>query len=370
MELLTAIDPLAAAAVALGVALVLAALSLRRVPQGFEYCLERAGRFRRVLRPGLHMVLPLVDRVGARQDMRERTLTLERSTMLTRDRVSVQVDATAFFQVVDAARASYEVESLDVSLRALLAVSLRTLVGERTLEEVITGRGGLNAALLAAADDSAGVWGVRLTRTEVGELEPPAELVESVRAGLKAELDRRTRITEAQGENRARLLRAESERDADLMAARARAEVAKLDAESSERSAEGDARATLMLSRAVEQGSVHALNYLLARQYVDALRTLAESDNGRFVILPLENGGVAASLTGIRELAEATFPEAEDLFAEPRTSAAPAEPTHEAPTGTPTGTPTGAAAAEPSAPAGAAVPFPPQVPPQADGRPG
>jgi regulator of protease activity HflC (stomatin/prohibitin superfamily) len=315
MELLTAIDPRIAAGIATAVVLAGVVLSVRRVPQGFEFCLERFGRFRRILAPGAHLVLPIADRVGARHDMRERSIELPRAEMLGRDRVPVEVDAVAFFQVVDAARASYEVEDLIASLRALLAVSLRTLVGERSLDELLAGRTELNAALLAAVDDAAAVWGVRMTRTEVGELRPPAALVEAVQAELEAELVRRTRVREAEGERRARQLRSDSEREAELALARTRSEVAALDAESAERVAEGDARATLMLSRALEQGSVHALNYLLARQYVDALKTLADSDNARFVILPLENGGVAASLTGIRELAEATFPEGPDPVA-------------------------------------------------------
>mgnify|MGYP005858452207 CR=1 FL=1 len=315
MELLTAIDLRIALGIAAAVALVVGALAVQRVPQGFEFCLERFGRFRRTLAPGAHLVLPLADRVGARQDMRERSMELPRVEMLGRDRVPVEVDAVAFFQVVDAARASYEVEDLNASLRSLLAVSLRTLVGERSLDELLAERSALNAGLLAAVDDAAAVWGVRITRTEVGELRPPAALVEAVQAELEADLVRRTRVREAEGERTAQQLRSDSEREAELGMARTRSEVAALDAESAERVAEGDARATLMLSRALEQGSVHALNYLLARRYVEALKSLGESDNGRFVILPLENGGVSASLTGIRELAEATFPEGPDPVA-------------------------------------------------------
>lgn len=319
-------NPLLLTSIAIVMITLLALLSMRRVPQGFEYTLERFGRFRRVLRPGLAFVVPLIDRIGARQDLRERSLPLPAASMLTRDRVSIGVDAMVFYQVVDAAKASYEVDDLQASLRALLTVSLRTLIGERTLEEVLTGRVELNRALLAAADDAAGVWGVSLTRTEVGELEPPEELVAAVRADLETQLRNRTELAAAEGQRRSRQRRVDAEGEAELAAARTRSEVARLDAEAAERTAEGDARATLMLSRAVEQGSVHALNYLLARQYVGALKTLAESDNGRFVILPLENGGVAASLTGIRELAEATFPGDFDPFEAPDPeSAAPTE---------------------------------------------
>jgi Membrane protease subunits, stomatin/prohibitin homologs len=227
--------------------------------------------------------------------------------MLTRDRVALRVDATAFWQVQDAARASYEVEDLEASLRALLTVSLRTLVGERDLEELLSTRAALNAALLAAAEDAAGVWGVVITRTEIGELRPPAEIVAAAERERAAAVQSRAELATAEEGARARRIAAEADADALRLEAQARAEAARLDAEAGERVAEGDARATLMLSRAVAEGDARALNYLLARRYVDALETLAASDNGRFVVLPLENGGVAASLTGIRELAEATF---------------------------------------------------------------
>ena len=306
-ELPFGIDPLLLGAGVVGVILVLLALSVRRVPQGFEYTVERFGRFRRVLRPGLHFLLPFMDRIGARQEMRERHLLLEAGEMLTLDQVPVRVDATAFWQVQDAARASYEVEDLETSLRALLTVSLRTLVGERDLDTLLGSRPALNAALLTAADDAAGVWGVRLTRTEIGELAPPAALVEAAERERAVAVHARADRAAAEAAAEGRRFAAEAERDAQRVEAEARAEAARVDAEAGERVAEGDARATLMLSRAVVEGDARALNYLLARRYVDALKTLAESDNGRFVVLPLENGGIAASLTGIRELAEETF---------------------------------------------------------------
>jgi regulator of protease activity HflC (stomatin/prohibitin superfamily) len=301
------IDPLLLAGGVAGFVLLLLILSVRRVPQGFEYTVERFGRFRRVLRPGLQFLLPFADRIGARQEMRERHLVLAAGEMLTLDQVPVRVEATAFWQVQDAARASYEVEHLETSLKALLTVSLRTLVGEQGLDALLGSRSALNAALLAAADDAAGVWGVRLTRTEVGELSPPAALVEAAERERAVAVHARADHAAAEAAARARRLAAEAEREAQKLEAEARADAARVDAEAGERVAEGDARATLMLSKAVLEGDPRALNYLLARRYVDALKTLAESDNGRFVVLPLENGGIAASLTGIRELAEETF---------------------------------------------------------------
>ncbi|MEE4360154.1 MAG: SPFH domain-containing protein [Pseudomonadales bacterium] len=299
--------PVGALAALLALTLLLA--SVRRVPEGFHYTIERFGRFHRVLRPGTHGLIPLVDRIGARQDMRERQLAVTHQELITRDRVVVGVDALCFFQVIDAPRASYEVRDVDEALSALLATCLQTLVGERDLEVVLTDRAALNAALLAAADDAAATWGVQLTRTEVRDLRPPNSLLDAVRGELEARLKRRALILEAEGERRAAELRAEAQREGVLRAAEAEHRAARLDADAAERRAEGDARATLMLSRAMEQGSSDALNYLLARQYVDALCRLADADASRVMLLPLDPR-VAASLDGVRDLATAALAEA------------------------------------------------------------
>jgi len=313
---LSTIDPVLVAGIAGGAVLLLVLLSVRRVPQGFEYTVERFGRFRRLLGPGLRFVLPLADRIGARQDMRERHLALPKAEYLTQDRVPLQIDAAAFWQIQDAARASYEVEDLETSLRALLTVSLRTLIGERDLDEVTSTRAALNARLLTAVEDAASVWGVSITRTELAEVTPPAALVAAVESARLLTVAAEAKRAAAEDEAQARRIEAEAERDAQRLAAKARADTARIDAASSERVAEGDARATLMLSRAVSEGDGRALNYLLARRYVDTLKLLAQSDNSRLVVLPLENGGLTTSLSGIRELAEATFADLDEPAAE------------------------------------------------------
>lgn len=294
-------------AVGIGLLLVLLFASLRRVPEGFAYTVERFGRYVRTLKPGLSWVLPLAERIGARQDLRERRTNVALSELLTRDRISTEVDVTCFFQVVDPARASYEVEQLEEGLAALLGVTLRNQVAGHDLDGLLAARSRLGAELLAACEGTATSWGVHLTRVDIDTLKLPEALLAAVAAERSTELERRSVVLAAEGERRALRLRAEAERDAQIMAAETKARVSTLNAEARERGAEAEARATLMLSRAVAEGSPQALNYLIAQQYVDALKTLAASDNGRFVVLPMENGGLSGSLDGIRALAASAF---------------------------------------------------------------
>ena len=303
-------------AAGLGLLLLLLLASLRRVPEGFAYTVERFGRYVRTLKPGLSWVLPLAERIGARQDLRERWTNVALSDLLTRERISVEADVTCFFQVVDPARASYEVEQLDDGLAALIAVTLRNQVATHDLDALLAARSRLGSELLAACESTATSWGVHLTRVELDTLKLPDALLAAVAAERSTELERRTVVLAAEGERRALRLKAEAQRDAQIMAAETNARVSTLNAEARERGAEAEARATLMLSRAVAEGSPQALNYLIAQQYVDALKTLAASDNGRFVVLPMENGGLSTSLDGIRALAVSAFDTAADTHSD------------------------------------------------------
>lgn len=292
---------------AAGIVLVLLLASWRRVPEGFAYTVERFGRYVRTLQPGLRWVLPLAERIGARQDLRERHSELRVADLLTRDRIGLRMQLTCFHQVVDPARASYEVEDLDQALAALLGVTLRNQIAAQDLDALLVARSRLGAELLATCESTAASWGLHLTRVELGSIELPESLLAAVAEERSTELERRAAVLAAEGERRAQRLRAEAQRDAEVMAAEAEARATTLRAEARERSAEAEARATLMLSRAVAEGSPQALNYLIAQQYVEALKTLAASDNGRFVVLPLEGGGLSASLDGIRTLAASAF---------------------------------------------------------------
>lgn len=290
-----------------GLLVVLLLVSMRRVPEGFAYTVERFGRYARTLKPGLRWVWPLAERIGARQDLRERRTHVGLADLLTRDRISIHADVACFFQVVDPARASYEVEQLEEGLTALLGVTLRNQVAGHDLDTLLAARSRLGSELLAACESTTASWGIHLTRVELDTLKLPDALLSAVAAERSTEIERRTTVLAAEGERRALRLKAETERDAAIMAAETAARVSTLNAEARERSAEAEARASLMLSRAVAEGSPQALNYLIAQQYVDALKTLAASDNGRFVILPMENGGLSTSLDGIRALAASAF---------------------------------------------------------------
>ncbi len=285
-------------------------LAIRRVPQGFAYTVERFGRYVRTLEPGIGWVWPIAERIGARQDLRERHLRLALSDLVTRDRINVRCDAVCFYQIADAAKASYEVESLEDALRSLLGVTLRNRVGNLDLDALLGARARLGPELMTACEAAVSVWGVQLTRVELDTLQLPEALMDAVAMERTTELERRASVLAAEGERRTARLKAEADRDAQIMHAETAARVAELDADARERRAEADARASLMLSRAVSEERPQTLNYLIARQYVAALQTLAASDNGRFVVMPLEHGGLSASLDGIRALAEGAFADA------------------------------------------------------------
>lgn len=292
---------------AAGVLVAIAAAAMRRVPESHVYTVERFGRFVRLLRPGLRWLWPLAERIGCRQDLRERQLRLPHMALLTQDRIALDADAVCFFQVTDPAKASYEVHDLEQALTTLLASALRRRVGQQDLEALLAGRTRVGGELMAACAGSVASWGVQLNRVELDAIELPAALVEAVALERTTELERRSAVLAAEGERRTARLKAEAERDTQIMAAETRTRVATLEAEARERSTQAEARASLMLSRAVAEGSPLALNYLIAQQYVAALKSLAESDNGRFVVLPLESGGLSMSLDGIRALAESAF---------------------------------------------------------------
>ena len=291
------------AGAAVGSGGLLLALSARRVPEGTRATVERFGRYRRTLRPGLRWLVPGAERIGRRLDLRERHLDLPPRAILTRDRVRLSVDAVCFYQVVDAARAAYEVDDPERALAALLDACLRTLVGARDLETLLSDRPGLNAALLAAADDAAATWGLQLTRTEVRDLRPQEALLDAVQEEFEARLRRRARILEAEGARRA--------------------------AEAVEQRAESDARAARRLSEVGERGGHRTLDYLLARRCVDTLAQLADTGGDRVVLLPLDRS-VLTSFEGVRTLAAAAGAGTTPARPEPATPEAVAEAIAEA----------------------------------------
>ncbi|HYH37371.1 MAG TPA: SPFH domain-containing protein [Azospirillum sp.] len=288
-------------------ALALVVLGVKTVPQGQEWTVERFGRYTRTLTPGLHLVIPVIDRVGRRQSMMETVLDVPSQEIITKDNAMVTVDGVVFFQVIDAAKASYEVNDLERAILNLIMTNIRTVMGSMDLDELLSQRDKINAQLLTVIDEATSPWGVKVTRIEIRDIQPPRDLVDSMARQMKAERDRRAVILEAEGLRQAAILRAEGEKQAAILQAEGRREAAYRDAEAREREAEAEGRATTMVSQAIGAGSVQAINYFVAQRYVEALTKMASAPNQKVLFLPLEATGVIGAIGGIAEIAREAF---------------------------------------------------------------
>jgi regulator of protease activity HflC (stomatin/prohibitin superfamily) len=277
---------------------------VKSVPQGMEYTVERFGRYTRTLRPGLNLIVPLVDRIGARLNMMETVLDVPSQEVISKDNAMVTVDGVVFYQVLDAARAAYEVRNLELGILNLAMTNLRTVMGSMDLDELLSQRDRINVQLLHVVDDATHPWGVKVTRIEIKDIAPPRDLVDSMGRQMKAERERRAVILEAEGVRQAQILRAEGEKQAAILEAEGRREAAFRDAEARERSAEAEAKATQVVSQAIATGSVQAINYFVAQKYVDALAKIASAPNEKLVLMPLEASGVIGAIAGAAELAK------------------------------------------------------------------
>lgn len=280
---------------------------LRKVPQGFEYTVERFGKYRATLSPGLHIIIPLVDAIGRKINMMEQVLDVPRQEVITKDNAMVSVDAVVFYQVLAAAKAAYEVDNLQLATVNLTMTNIRTVIGSLDLDETLSKRDEINQRLLRVVDEATSPWGVKCTRIEIKDIRPPADLVESMARQMKAERDKRASILEAEGARQAEILRAEGEKQAVMLDAEGRREAAFRDAEARERLAEAEARATQMVSDAIAKGDTNALNYFIAQKYVEALKALAAAPNQKVLLMPLETTGVLGSVAGIAEIAKAAL---------------------------------------------------------------
>ena len=274
------------------------------VPQGFQYTLERFGRFKKTLEPGFHMITPFFEGVGRRMNMMEQVLDVPRQEVITKDNAMVGVDAVVFYQVQDAAKAAYEVDNLRLATVNLTMTNIRTVVGAMDLDETLSKRDDINHRLLRVVDDATMPWGIKVTRIEIKDIQPPADLIESMGRQMKAERDKRANILDAEGFRQAAILKAEGEKQAAILKAEGAREAAFRNAEARERSAEAEAKATTVVSDAIGKGSVQAINYFVALKYVDAMKDFATSPNQKVFFMPVEAAGLLASVGGIAELAK------------------------------------------------------------------
>jgi regulator of protease activity HflC (stomatin/prohibitin superfamily) len=289
----------------------LAAVFVRKsviiVRQGYEYTVERFGKYSSTFRPGFHVMIPFVNRVGQRVNMMERVLDVPSQEVISKDNAVLTVDGVVFFQVLDAAKAAYEVYRLEHAVLNLTMTNIRTVLGSMDLDDALSKRDMINAQLLNVVDEATTPWGLKVTRIEIKDISPPMDLVNAMARQMKAEREKRANILDAEGFRQAEILKAEGQKQAIVLDAEGRKEAAFRDSEARERLAEAEARATTVVSEAIAAGDMQAINYFVAQKYVEALSDFANSPNQKTLLLPMETTGILGSLAGITEIAKASM---------------------------------------------------------------
>ena len=282
---------------------ILLSKTVRMVPQGYEWTVERFGKYTHTMGPGLHFLMPVVYGVGRKINMMEQVMDVPSQDVITKDNAVVKVDGVVYFQVLDAAKAAYEVATLEIAILNLVMTNIRTAIGSMDLDESLSKRDEINAKVLVAVDAATHPWGIKVNRIELKDIAPPRDLVEAMARQMKAEREKRANILEAEGFRQAAILKAEGEKQSTILEAEGDREAAFRQAEARERLAEAEAKATQMVSDAIAGGNVNAINYFVAQKYIEAFKSLAEAPNQKFVMMPMESAGVIGSLGGIAELA-------------------------------------------------------------------
>ncbi|HEX3860581.1 MAG TPA: SPFH domain-containing protein [Stellaceae bacterium] len=285
------------------VVLAVIARGVRTVPQGYQWTVERFGRYRITLTPGLRLINPFIDAIGRKINVQESVLEIPAQNVITRDNASVVVDGIVFYQVVDASRAAYEVRNLEQAVTNITMTNIRTAIGALDLDETLSKRDEINERLLRVLDAATEPWGTKITRVELKDVRPPEDVQVSMAKQLTADRERRAAILRAEGIKQAAILEAEGAKQAQILAAEGRLAAAQRDAEARERLAGAEAIATAVVSKAVAEGDVQALNYFIAQKYVEAMQQIGQAPNSRLVLMPMETGGLVGTIAGIAELA-------------------------------------------------------------------
>ncbi len=302
---LTGFDITVVALVFLAILILFA--SIKTVPQGHRYTIERFGRYTRTLEPGLNLIVPFIDRIGVKLNVMEQVLDVPTQEVITKDNASVASDAVSFYQILNAAQAAYEVRNLEHALLNLTMTNIRSVMGSMDLDELLSNRDAINERLLRVIDEAAKPWGIKITRVEIKDIQPPKDLVEAMGRQMKAEREKRAEVLEAEGARNAQILRAEGSKQAAILEAEGKREAAYREAEARERLAEAEAKATQAVSEAIAAGDVQAINYFVAQKYTEAVKAIGTGTNSKIVLMPIEASSLVGSLGGIGAIAKEVF---------------------------------------------------------------